>query len=176
MAIDWVSLNWYLVDGGREALYVCERTLRSCRLLLDSGLSKVHGFALDPAAGLMFWTAWGATAPAVGRASLAGEDRRALAALKLVYPSALTADLPSRVLYWVDTYLECVERADYDGANRLTVRRGYNVSAAVAPRVPRPPWSRSAPNGTLSVRSRNDYRQFRCWKRRCSCRCGLTAR
>lgn len=130
LAIDWVSLNWYLVDGGREALYVCERALRSCRMLLDSGLSKVHGFALDPAAGLMFWTAWGATAPAVGRASLAGEERRALAALKLVYPSALTADLPSRLLFWVDTYLECVERADYDGGNRLTVRRSYNVSLA----------------------------------------------
>lgn len=130
LAIDWVARNWYLVDGGREALYVCERELRSCRLLLDSGLNKVHGFALDPTAGLMFWTVWGAAPPAVGRAELGGGGRLALAALKLVYPSALTLDAPTRTLYWVDTYLECVERADYDGGNRFTVRRGYVVGAA----------------------------------------------
>lgn len=53
MAIDWISNNWYLVDGGREALYVCEVSLHHCRLLVDSALAKVHGLALDPAAGLV---------------------------------------------------------------------------------------------------------------------------
>lgn len=128
LAIDWVSLNWYLVDRDRETLYVCERTLRVCRILLDSELSKAHGLALDPAEGLMFWTAWGATPPTVGRATLAGEERRQLIKRKLVYPEALTLDLPARVVYWVDLYLDCVERVNYDGSNRLSVRRRYHVS------------------------------------------------
>ncbi|PZC71065.1 hypothetical protein B5X24_HaOG214170 [Helicoverpa armigera] len=69
LARDWVAGNWYVVDGAREALYVCSRALAHCRLLLDAALGKVHGFALDPGAGLMFWTVWGAAPPAVERAA-----------------------------------------------------------------------------------------------------------
>lgn len=76
----------------------------------------------------MFWTVWGATPPRVERAALDGSGREALATLKLVYPSALTLDLATRVVYWADAYLDAVERADYDGANRRTVRKGYAVS------------------------------------------------
>ncbi|CAH1640883.1 unnamed protein product [Spodoptera littoralis] len=125
LAADWVAGNWYLVDGAREALYACTRDLRHCRLLVEGALGKVHGFALDPAAGLMFWTVWGAAPPAVERASLAGAERAPVAALKLVYPSALTLEPAARTLYWADAYLDCVERADYSGAHRRTLRRGY---------------------------------------------------
>lgn len=76
----------------------------------------------------MFWTVWGASPPGVYRALLSGEGRVAVAALKLVYPSALTLDPAQQHLYWVDTYLECVERTDYDGHNRKTIHRGYVVS------------------------------------------------
>ncbi|XP_028038823.1 low-density lipoprotein receptor-related protein 8-like [Bombyx mandarina] len=48
VAVDWVSGSWYVSDGGREALYVCARSLAPCRLLLDAALSKLHGLALDP--------------------------------------------------------------------------------------------------------------------------------
>lgn len=130
LAIDWVAGNWYLVDGAREALYVCARALRPCRLLLDAALAKVHGLALDPAAGLMFWSVWGASPPGVERASLAGGARAHVAAHRLVYPGALALDPAARALYWVDTYLDCVERADYSGARRRTLRRGYAVSLA----------------------------------------------
>lgn len=51
LCIDWSSLNWYLSDEAREALYVCEPGLRYCRVLWDSGLSKLRGLAVDPAAG-----------------------------------------------------------------------------------------------------------------------------
>lgn len=76
----------------------------------------------------MFWSAWGAAAPGVWRAELGGGAARALAALKLVYPGALALDPAARLLYWADAYLETVERADYDGGRRLTVRRSYVVS------------------------------------------------
>ncbi|KAJ2938967.1 hypothetical protein O0L34_g17783 [Tuta absoluta] len=125
LAIDWISLNWYLVDEVRESIYVCEHSLQSCRLLIDSKIDKAYGFALDPTQGYMFWTVWGAVPPAVNRADLAGENLKSLASLKLVYPSALTLDLANKMVYWADTYLECIERADYDGNKRLTIRRNY---------------------------------------------------
>lgn len=129
LAVDWVAGNWYLVDGGREALYVCSRSLQHCRLLLDAALAKVHGLALDPGAGLMFWSVWGASPPGVERASLAGAARVHVAADRLVYPGALALDPAARALYWADAYLDCVERADYSGHNRRTLRRGYAVSS-----------------------------------------------
>ncbi|XP_046973357.1 prolow-density lipoprotein receptor-related protein 1 [Vanessa cardui] len=125
LAIDWISNAWYFADEAREVVYVCDASLRFCRILLDSGLSKLRGLALDPAAGALFWSAWGAAAPGVARAELGGGDVHVLAALKLVYPGALAVDPAARLLYWADAYLESVERCDYDGGRRLTVRRGY---------------------------------------------------
>ncbi|CAH2098009.1 unnamed protein product [Euphydryas editha] len=125
LAVDWVANNWYFADEAREVVYACDASLRFCRMLLDAGLSKLRGLALDPAAGLMFWSVWGAAAPGVWRATLGGDATRSLAALKLVYPGALAVDPAARLLYWVDAYLESVERTDYDGGRRLTVRRSY---------------------------------------------------
>ncbi|GBP98522.1 hypothetical protein EVAR_93755_1 [Eumeta japonica] len=48
LAIDWLSGNWYLVDEGREVMYMCEKMLVHCRLLVDHRLDKVRGFAIDP--------------------------------------------------------------------------------------------------------------------------------
>lgn len=81
-----------------------------------------------PCCRLVFWSAWGAAAPGVWRATLGGDAARALAALKLVYPGALALDPAARLLYWADAYLETVERTDYEGGRRLTVRRSYVVS------------------------------------------------
>ncbi|XP_039746200.1 low-density lipoprotein receptor-related protein 1 [Pararge aegeria] len=122
LAVDWLAGNWYFADEAREVVYACEPALRHCRVLLQA---KPRGLALDPGAGLLFWSEWGAGPPAVRRASLAGREARALAAARLVYPGALCAEPAARLLYWADAYLESVERADYEGARRLTVRRGY---------------------------------------------------
>lgn len=51
LAVDWVANNWYFADEAREVVYVCDASLRFCRMLLDAGLSKLRGLALDPAAG-----------------------------------------------------------------------------------------------------------------------------
>lgn len=53
LRIDWISNNWYLVDEQRGVLYACSAALDSCRILIDSGLSKVHGLVLDPIHGLV---------------------------------------------------------------------------------------------------------------------------
>lgn len=102
----------------------------------------------------MFWSVWGASPAAVSRGTLAGGDRRALADIKLVYPAALALDPATRTLYWADTYLECVERADYDGRNRHTVRRGYSVSgpARPVPRSPAPPLTVPPADGVVALR------------------------
>lgn len=76
----------------------------------------------------MFFTKWGQYPAMVERAQLSGLDRVPLIEHKIVYPYGLTVDIPSEHIYWVDTYLDFVERINYDGSNRRTIKKGYPVS------------------------------------------------
>jgi len=76
----------------------------------------------------MFFTKWGASSPMLERTALDGADRTVLVQRKIVYPYGVTVDYPTQHVYWVDTYLDFVERIDYDGSNRRTIRKGFPVS------------------------------------------------
>jgi integrin beta 2 len=77
----------------------------------------------------MFFTKWGASSPMLERTALDGSNRTTLVQQKIVYPYGVTVDYPTQHVYWVDTYLDFVERIDYDGSNRRTVKKGYPVRA-----------------------------------------------
>ncbi|XP_064475155.1 prolow-density lipoprotein receptor-related protein 1-like [Ornithodoros turicata] len=124
MALDWLSGNWYFLDDVRETIFLCNATLRGCITVIDVGLSKPRGIALDPLKGLMFVTEWGSTAPLLERAQMDGGGRTKLVEHKIVYPFGVAVDLPKEQVYWVDTYLDVVERINYDGTGRTTVFRG----------------------------------------------------
>ncbi|KAF4524352.1 hypothetical protein B566_EDAN007528 [Ephemera danica] len=127
IALDWVSGNWYFLDDGREMVFVCTSTLRHCLILLDVGLNKPRSIALDPTKGFMFFTKWGASTPMVERALLDGSQRRTLVDYKVVYPYGVTVDFPNEHIYWVDAFLDFVERVNYDGSKRKTIKRGSPV-------------------------------------------------
>ncbi|UYV74241.1 LRP1B, partial [Cordylochernes scorpioides] len=124
IALDWISGNWYFLDDTQEIIYLCNQTLEVCLVIVDVALSKPRGIALDPVAGLMFFSEWGNTPPHIQRARLDGSERTRLVEHKIVYPCGLTLDYPSEMVYWVDTYLDNVERVDYNGQNRHTVAHG----------------------------------------------------
>ncbi|XP_029850375.2 prolow-density lipoprotein receptor-related protein 1 [Ixodes scapularis] len=124
MALDWVSGNWYFLDDVRETIFLCNASLSVCITVIDVGLSKPRGIALDPYKGLMFVTEWGSAAPLLERARLDGTKRTKLVEQKIVYPFGVAVDLPREEVYWVDTYLDVVERIRYDGSRRTTVYRG----------------------------------------------------
>jgi integrin beta 2 len=77
----------------------------------------------------MFFTKWGASSPMLERTALDGSNRTTLVQQKIVYPYGVTVDYPTQHVYWVDTYLDFVERIDYDGSNRRTVKKGFPVRA-----------------------------------------------
>lgn len=78
----------------------------------------------------MFVTEWGSAAPLLERARLDGTKRTKLVEQKIVYPFGVAVDLPREEVYWVDTYLDVVERIRYDGSRRTTVYRGTPVSTS----------------------------------------------
>ncbi|XP_045484331.1 low-density lipoprotein receptor-related protein 1B [Pieris rapae] len=156
LAVDWISGNWYLSDEAREVIYVCDHDFYACRLLLDTALSKVHGFVVDPLVGEMFWAVWGGSPAQVEACSLSGEARRSVASRRLVYPSALTMEPAARLLYWADAYLDTIERVRYDGTGRMTLRKGYSSQklyhiAVLEERVFLPVWA----NNTITWMAAN---------------------
>lgn len=80
---------------------------------------------------IMFFTKWGHSAPALEQCSMNGTMRKSIVDHKIVYPYGVAVDIPSRHVYWVDTYLDFVERVDYDGKNRKTVKKGHPVISCV---------------------------------------------
>lgn len=75
----------------------------------------------------MFFTKWGHSAPALERSLLNGASREAIVSRKIVYPYGVAVDIPTATVYWVDTYLDYVEKVDYSGKNRKTIKRGHPV-------------------------------------------------
>nr|XP_008195317.2 PREDICTED: LOW QUALITY PROTEIN: prolow-density lipoprotein receptor-related protein 1 [Tribolium castaneum] len=127
MAMDWVSRNWYFLDDQREIFLVCSERLEWCNILIENDLSKPRALALDPTRGYMFFTKWGHSPPMVERCKMDGSERKAVVNHKIVYPYGVTVDYPTQHIYWVDTYLDFVERVDYDGKDRKTIMRGLKV-------------------------------------------------
>ncbi|KAK2718097.1 hypothetical protein QYM36_006775 [Artemia franciscana] len=124
IAHDWISGNWYFLDDARELIILCNGTLDVCIAVLDFDVRTPRGIALDPTKGFMFFTEWGASAARLERAFLDGTERKDLVVDKIVYPYGLALDYANLHVYWVDTYLDFIERVDYDGHNRKSIKRG----------------------------------------------------
>ncbi|XP_060522093.1 prolow-density lipoprotein receptor-related protein 1 isoform X3 [Cylas formicarius] len=127
IAVDWVSENFYFLDDQREMIILCTRSLQWCNLLIEYELAKPRALALDPTTGYMFFTKWGQSPPMLERCNLDGTGRRTIVQHKIVYPYGVTIDYPTKQVYWVDTYLDYIEKVDYDGKYRKTVLRGSLV-------------------------------------------------
>lgn len=127
MALDWVSENWYFLDDHQEAIIVCNNTLVWCEILIERDLSKPRAIALDPTNGFMFFTKWGYSPAMLERCKMDGTERKSIVTHKIVYPYGVTVDYPNQHVYWVDTYLDYVERVNYDGSNRKNVMKGVAV-------------------------------------------------
>ena len=77
-----------------------------------------------------------AETPKLERATLDGRDRKVLLnvqSTRMVRPKGLSVDLANQHLYWTDSYLDRIERINYDGTNRILILRRDWVSVALAP-------------------------------------------
>lgn len=126
-ALDWISGNWYFLDDTHEVIFVCNGTLQACTIIVDVNIGKPRGIALDPTKGYIFFTKWGTAHPSLERAQMDGTERKTLVDRRIVYPYGVSVDFPNQHVYWVDTFLDCVERVDYEGNHRKMLRRGAPV-------------------------------------------------
>jgi len=127
MAYDWVSLNWYFTDDQHEKIFVCRRDGVACVNLLYIDLKAPHSIAVDPLRDRLFFTTHG-DSPSLQSTSLVGLDRQSLVTSKqIVRPLGLTVDCVNGHVYWSDSYLDRIERINYDGSNRQLIARHLAV-------------------------------------------------
>ncbi len=75
---------------------------------------------------VLYFTDWGGVGR-IEKASLNGANRTVIHNTSLVWPNALTLDIPTQTLYWADANLDKVERSGVDGQNRmLLAERGVD--------------------------------------------------
>lgn len=123
LCLDWVSGNWYFYDFEREIIFVCSPEMKHCTIILEHNLEKPRGMALDPTKGFIFYAVWGKSPPSLERANLDGTNIRQIVSDKIVYPHAVTVDLAMSHVYYIDSYLDNVERVNYDGSNRWSMKK-----------------------------------------------------
>ena len=80
----------------------------------------------------MYWSDWGIEAR-IERASMDGSGRMVIHNTSLIWPNALTLDIPTQTLYWADGNLDKVESSGVDGSNRrLITQDGVSHPFAIA--------------------------------------------
>ncbi|XP_071101709.1 prolow-density lipoprotein receptor-related protein 1-like isoform X1 [Haliotis cracherodii] len=126
IAKDWMSGNWYFADDKRDQIFLCTATGEHCLTVLNYGISQPKSIAIDASRGYIFYADWSSQSK-IGRANLDGSEAHGIVTRKIVHPSGITLDYANRHVYWGDTFLNLVERADYDGNNRRTVSPGTNI-------------------------------------------------
>jgi low-density lipoprotein receptor-related protein 1 (alpha-2-macroglobulin receptor) len=102
---------------------MCSSDMKKCTVILETDLEKPRAMALDPTKGFMFFTKWGISPPTVDRALLDGTNRTPIVSAKIVYPQGVAIDLALQQVYWVDKYMDNIDRVDYYGNNRWTVKK-----------------------------------------------------
>lgn len=86
-----------------------------------SAADKPRGIAVEPCLGMMYWTNWNAQAPAIQRAFVTGYGVETIIRRDIQMPNAITLDTAQNKLYWADARLDKIERANYDGSERVVV-------------------------------------------------------
>ena len=70
----------------------------------------------------IYWTDWGTEAK-IEKASLHGKNRRSIITTDIQWPNGLTIDHTLKRLYWIDARLKRIETCDFNGHNRVVVRK-----------------------------------------------------
>lgn len=122
LAVDWLGLNLYWVDGTHKLVGVVSFDGLLRRHLVSTDLDQPHDVVVDPLSGSMFWSDLGLNAR-IETARMDGTSRRVLVESDILYPTGLAIDYPARRLYWADPKTGNLETVNIDGKDRVVVRR-----------------------------------------------------
>lgn len=122
LAVDWLGLNLYWVDGTQKLVGVISFDGLLRRHLFSTELDQPHDIVVDPLSGFLFWSDLGLNAR-IETARMDGTGRRILVESDILYPTGLAIDYPARRLYWADPKTGTLESVNLEGKERVVVRR-----------------------------------------------------
>ncbi|XP_071943214.1 low-density lipoprotein receptor-related protein 2-like [Antedon mediterranea] len=118
LAFDWIHKRIYYSDRRAGTITACGIDGGNKSEILRA--DKPRAIVLDPCAGRMYWSDWGAE-PKIERASIIGHYRETLIDTDITWPNGLTIDYEESKLYWADAYHDRIERSNLDGTQRETI-------------------------------------------------------
>lgn len=57
-----------------------------------------------------------------------GTNQTTLVSTQIYYPSWVTLDLPNKHVYWIDIYKDLIERVNYEGQRRWSMKKTPDVN------------------------------------------------
>lgn len=127
IAVDWVAQNIYWSDEKRDLIEVA-RFDGSYRYVVAANLNKPTALAVDPKAGLIFYTG----DHQIGMIGMDGSSSFVLYN-QSVADCNIFLDIDNQVVYWVEMQTGKVKRMDYDGHQVTTlISEGLTNPVAVA--------------------------------------------
>ncbi|XP_061184436.1 low-density lipoprotein receptor-related protein 4-like [Saccostrea echinata] len=129
IAFDYISNNLYWCDSplnwiAMKPAYVDNITIY--KIIVYTDLKQPEGIALDPEDGLMFFSD-NEPKSRIQKASMDGKNRSVIVYTSLIRILVLSVDATNNLLYWADIGRQTLEVSNYDGSNRLVLRRNNNV-------------------------------------------------
>uniref|UniRef100_H2YAY4 EGF-like domain-containing protein n=1 Tax=Ciona savignyi TaxID=51511 RepID=H2YAY4_CIOSA len=133
LALDWTTGNLYIVDSSMDRITVVNtKDPTNLRKTVVSGdVWSPTSIAISPNRGYMVWT--DTYRPArIERAWMDGSNRMSLVNQTLYYPQAITIDLVTGYVYWIDSGFDRIERISINGYSRKEVLIG-NLNYVILP-------------------------------------------
>lgn len=115
---DYIGKKFYFVASDKN-INVCDESGTHCGLVLATKFLKIEGLVTFSKKRIMFWSVWAssysATNGRVESAFMDGRKQRSIIAHNLNSPTGLTVDPVLDTIYWVDTRLQLLYSANFNG-------------------------------------------------------------
>ena len=125
VAYDWITHKLYWTDYGDSKIEAVDLHTNYRKVIVSTGavgVSKPRAIVLDPSTRYMYWTELATNAASIKRASMDGSSRQILVSSMLSLPNGLTLDHETQTLYFIDAYLNRLERVNTNGGNRKLLK------------------------------------------------------
>lgn len=128
LAVDWLGGNVYWVASAVPQIDVAKLDGSSRTTLIAGNMHQLRSIAVDPNAGLLFWSDWQPSAPRIERATMAGTDRIIVhQAPTGSWPNGLALDYELKRIFWLDAKLDCVQSITYDGLDVQVMLKAHEL-------------------------------------------------